>query len=95
MTNLLVSLPSEDEARQVLWSLSYAQTEDTKAEDIEEEGPFVENSQIRFSEASTDLAFDDLVLREVRKVWQQVTGKTNGFMEFEDREAGEYDEDDI
>ena len=77
-----------------MWTLSYAQVENTKAENIEE-GPVVEKSQIQFSEASTDLVFDDLVLREVRKAWQQVTGKVNGFMEFEDREAGEYDEDEI
>ena len=72
--------------------MSYTQVEDTKAEYIEE-GPIVENCQIQFSEASTDLAFDDLVLREVRKAWQQVTGKVNGFMEFEDREAGEYEDE--
>ena len=46
-----------------------------------------------FSESSTDLAFDDSVLRQVRRAWQIVTSKTNGFMEFEDREVGEYDED--
>lgn len=80
-------LPAE-----TLWSLSYSQRQSLRSDDGEEE-PDISGQSIIFSDPSTDLVFDDSILREVRKAWQVVTGKTNGFMEFEDREVGEYEDD--
>lgn len=72
----------------------YSQTGlDSKDSSQEDLGPSVDDQTITFSDSSVDLAFDDSVVREVRRAWQHVTGNTNGFMEFEDREVGEYDDD--
>ena len=76
-----------------LWSLSYSQKQSPRMSDVDEELD-ISGQRMTFSDSSTDLVFDDSVLRQVRRAWQVVTGKTNGFMEFEDREVGEYDEDD-
>ena len=56
-------------------------------------GPEITDRNVLFSKSSADLAFDDSVLREVRTAWQHITGNDSGFMEFEDREVGEYDEE--
>ena len=44
--------------------------------------------------SSTDLAFDDGVLRDVRQVWQKLSGEIDGFMQFEEREASNNDDND-
>ena len=47
-----------------------------------------------FPPSSTDLAFDDSVLQRVRLAWQSVSGNVGGFMQFEDREVGAYEDED-
>ena len=78
-----------------LWSLSYSQEASSAESSISQDnvGPVIENQTVSFSNSSTDLAFDDGVLREVRKAWQQISGNEEGFMDFEDREVGEYDDE--
>ena len=43
---------------------------------------------------NSDLAFDDKILRDVRRVWQTISGETDGFMQFEEQEAAGDDDDD-
>jgi hypothetical protein len=88
---LLSCVSSPGEAT-LLWSMHYSQMYPTQ--DSEDFGPRIDGQSITFSSSNIDLAFDDNVLREVRKAWQHVTGEENGFMQFEDRELGEYDDDD-
>lgn len=77
----------------ILWSLRYAQhypsSDASKATDVAKDGGI-----INFAESSVDLAFDDGVLEDVRRAWTNITGETNGFMQFEDRETGYNDGDD-
>ena len=78
----------------VLWSLTYSQQSTSEGGQSSEDPELeIHDRNIIFSDPSVDLAFDDRVLREVRRVWQQVTGSTSGFMEFADREVGEYDDE--
>ena len=79
----------------VLWTLRYSQS---THELIDGARPgiaaHVGSDQIlKISEPSVDLAFDDTVLREVRHVWQRISGQEDGFMHFEDREVGAFDDD--
>ena len=83
----------EEPKPSILWSLRYAQhcpsSDASKATDVAKEGGI-----ITFAESSVDLAFDDGVLEDVRRAWTNITGETNGFMQFEDRETGYDDGDD-
>jgi len=44
-------------------------------------------------DTGVDLAFDDVVLQDVRRSWQMIVGEEDGFLQFEDREVGAYDDD--
>ena len=92
---LLEASSNEGSTPKVLWSLSYSQHAPSleRLSSQEDEDPKITDRTISFSQPSTDLAFDDRVLREVRRAWQQISGNAEGFMEFEDREVGEYDDD--
>ena len=57
----------------------------------QEENP---NEPIIFPESSVDLAFDDSILKDVKDAWEQISGETEGFMQFDDREVGAYDDED-
>ena len=48
---------------------------------------------ITFGRPSVALAFDDILLTEVKEAWSRITGNADGFMQFEDRDDGAYDED--
>ena len=80
---------------EVLWNLIYSQqTSKTDGMSSDKDaGPEITERNVFFSDPSTDLAFDDSILRETRTAWQHITGNETGFMEFEDREVGEYDEE--
>lgn len=77
----------------VLWSLRYAQrcpsAGDSEKVDVPKDGGI-----IAFAESNVDLAFDDAVLEDVKRAWTCITGETSGFMQFEDRETGAYDDGD-
>ena len=94
-TGLVEAITENTEKPKILWSLFYSQ-EASKTENLhsqEESGPEIVDRTVVFSDSSTDLAFDDSVLREVRRAWQHITENANGFMDFEDREVGEYDDE--
>ena len=92
---LLDTSIEEEGEREILWSLSYSQrTSKTGGMSPNgDTGPEITGRNVIFSDSSTDLAFDDSVLREVRTAWQYITGNDTGFTEFDDREVGEYDEE--
>lgn len=74
----------------VLWSLSFKQQHPALVDAMLATGP---KGADPLNDTSTDLAFSDEMLQEVRKAWQDVTGELNGFMDFEDREVGAYDDE--
>jgi RAB protein geranylgeranyltransferase component A len=112
LASLLASV-NEQPAPHVLWSMQYNQhasqpssspstssLREAAAPTASETGPMRPQHVIKFPSLSTDLAFDDTVLKEVRQAWLMIMGRDAvGFMEFEDREdMGEVygqDEDDI
>jgi hypothetical protein len=49
---------------------------------------------ITFREPSGDITFEDSVLQEVREAYARINRDIDGFMLFEDRETGAYDDDD-
>ena len=91
----ILAAMTEQESPKCLWTLFYSQKTAVKqsSSSNEDSGPEISDNTITLSDLSTDLAFDDAVIREVRKAWQHVSGKEMGFMHFEDREAGEYEND--
>ncbi|KAI4155536.1 MAG: hypothetical protein LQ340_000952 [Diploschistes diacapsis] len=94
MATLLSTSAKDGEEIDMLWSLFYSQKAWTNEESSYSEDPASEppDKTVLLSNPSTDLAFNDSVLREVRRAWQHITGNESGFMEFEDREVGEYDD---
>lgn len=86
---------SFDEARpNILWSLFYAQHCNPPLKDGETIETSTEDSVMTFPEHTVDLAFDDGVLEDVKKAWATITGYTSGFMQFDDREVGAYEDED-
>lgn len=84
---------SEAERPQTLWALHYSQCALSRENDIHP-GIDVSGGIISFKNSTDDLAFDDSILSDVMEVWAKVDGISDGFMHFEDREIGAYDEDD-
>ena len=91
----LLAATTEQERPKSLWTLFYSQKAyGTPASSFNEDSRHQPSDNlITLSDLSTDLAFDDAVIREVRKAWQHVSGKERGFMDFEDREKREYEDD--
>jgi len=83
----------EDPKPRVLWSLRYSQQFDTSGIHQLDHKPQQSDSLIRFSSTSPDLAFDDSVLGEVMEAWKCISGDEDGFMQFDDREVGAYDDE--
>ncbi len=44
-------------------------------------------------DTSAPLVFDDSILECIQSAWRNISGEKEGFMVFEDREAGAYDDD--
>lgn len=87
----------EEPKPSILWSLHYAQrcpwtddSNDGKASCFARASGIV-----TFAESTVDLAFDDGVLKDVERAWTSITGETSGFMQFEERGTGAYDDDDV
>ena len=83
----------EEPQLNILWSLRYTQrcpTGGSKTTKMPKEGGI-----ITFAESSVDLAFDDGVLEDVKRAWTDITGEASGFMQFEDRGTGTYEDDDV
>lgn len=72
----------------ILWSVEYQQQASSGSETL----PSDTDRIVRFPPPSMDLAFDDMVLENVREVWQKIVGDDGGeFLVFQDREV--YDDD--
>lgn len=87
----------EEHQPRVLWKLQFAQTvrDNTLEESTEVNLESAASTHtLSFSASTGDLSFDDGILREVRSMWQRITGNEDGFMHFEDREAGAYEDED-
>ena len=93
----LLGVVDEEPRPDVLWSLQYSQPKSSVEDYVQspiEAKSVVPSEVLLLSEPSTDLVFDDRILERVRISWQKVTGESEGFMHFEDREIGAYDDDD-
>ena len=86
---LLACIPEAPKA-DVLWSLEYLQRISPYADGLEFEDPV---NVLDFPDRGFDLAFEDETLADVRNKWQRISGQLDGFMQFEDRESGAYDDD--
>ena len=85
----------EDRERpSTLWRLQYSQHQ-PRQEHESESNVDINDGVISFAESGTDLAFDDSILATVREVWTKISDGTEGFMQFEDRELGAYDDEDV
>ena len=82
----------EEQKPCILWNLQYSQLFIPQRSTKSTEGTTL-SGIITFDRPSIDLAFDDIQLTEVKEAWSSITGNVDGFMQFEDREAGAYDED--
>ncbi|KAL9108420.1 MAG: hypothetical protein Q9187_008292, partial [Circinaria calcarea] len=92
----LLGAIGEEPRPSVLWSLRYSQQKSSVEDNIPnpmESEASVPSKVLLLSDPSTDLVFDDRILERVRTTWQTVTGESDGFMQFEDREIGAYDDD--
>ncbi|MCJ1379798.1 Rab proteins geranylgeranyltransferase component A [Xylographa soralifera] len=85
---------AEEERPSSLWRLQYSQHQPHQEHESQSKID-INDSVISFPEPSTDLAFDDSILTSVRGAWNKISGYTEGFMQFEDREVGAYDDEDV
>ncbi|MCJ1284844.1 Rab proteins geranylgeranyltransferase component A [Xylographa opegraphella] len=83
---------AEEERPSTLWKLQYSQQQPHQEHESQ---PKIDiNDGINsFPESGTDLAFDDSTLATVREAWNKISGDTEGYMQFEDREIGAYDDE--
>ena len=95
MNTFLKALKTEKNT-DILWELSFDQLNSPSSDLDRPTDVSVESIEktFLFPTSNTDLAFDDSVLRDVRSAWQSISGDTDGFMQFEDREVGAYDDED-
>jgi hypothetical protein len=91
--DLTLQLGTSGPQPSVLWKLQYQQKTPTELSYQGVETPGIGRDTIVLPEASVDLAFDDSILKVVRDAWQKLEGVSEGFMQFEDREIGAYDDD--
>ena len=93
MEALLESVEEESKP-EVLWTLQYSQrVSHSKRSEVEGFKSEVMTSVLLFPELHAGLSFDDSILDHVKEAWQKITGNVDGFMEFEDRETGAYDDE--
>jgi hypothetical protein len=86
---MLLESIKEDPRPEVLWTLEYTQKHADMTPERELGKELGGDHVLAFSNSTGDLAFDDDVIREVQRCWQQITGQSEGFMAFEDRQAQE------
>lgn len=81
---------------EILWSLSYNETGGDMIVASPSPEPVLRRNEddkaLVFPNAPVDLAFDDRVLYHVKKSWEAISGESEGFMQFQDRET--YDDND-
>ncbi len=95
----LLDAVEENEAKKqpaVLWSLQYLQrasiaSHTSEADHLPKTRDLLPNI-LKLPEPSTGLSLDDSIIGDVKKAWQEVNGSVDGFMVFEDREVGAYDD---
>lgn len=92
MSNAVLKLLAiyQSASDKLLWSLHFKQLRPVSDEQMLSSGP---KGVHLLDDTSTDLAFSDEMLQEVRTKWQDVSDGLNGFMDFEDREVGAYDDE--
>ena len=84
----------EGDKPRILWTLSYHETGSDMITASPNDSWLQRNEDdncLVFPNAPIDLAFDDKVLYHVKKAWEAISGESEGFMQFQDREA--YDDD--
>ncbi|KAF2202138.1 rab geranylgeranyl transferase escort protein-like protein [Delitschia confertaspora ATCC 74209] len=75
----------------VLWSMRYEQSASTISNPVSSESAAQEHI-LSFRPASLDLAFDDEVLQQIKKVWETVSGEdVREFLTFEERDNADSD----
>ena len=84
---------AEEKRPSTLWRLQYSQHQLHQENESQTEVN-INDGVVTFTDSSTDLAFDDSILATVREAWTEISGDTEGFMQFEDREIGAYDDED-
>ncbi|MCJ1319549.1 Rab proteins geranylgeranyltransferase component A [Xylographa vitiligo] len=84
---------AEEKRPSTLWRLQYSQHQLHQEHESQTEVN-INDGVVTFTDSSTDLAFDDSILATVREAWTEISGNTEGFMQFEDREIGAYDDED-
>ena len=92
----LLAQLSQDAKPEVLWSLRYTQDAssfDHRNQEIITQSPDESAGVLRLSNPSTDLAFDDRILDDVKGAWDLITDQAGDFMQFEDRELGASDDE--
>jgi hypothetical protein len=73
---------------QVLWNLRFTRALSGPPADIKPD------NVLSLPETGEDLAFDEDILHKVMEAWRLISGETDGFMSFEDREGADYEEAD-
>jgi hypothetical protein len=87
-TDALLAAVDDTPAPTSLWSMRYKQRASSGSEPLPPTGGHI----LSFPPPSMDLAFDDVILDNVKEVWQKIMGDDAGeFLSFKDREA--YDDD--
>ncbi|KAF4979374.1 hypothetical protein FZEAL_4415 [Fusarium zealandicum] len=84
LSSLLAVVTGSEESLSCLYQLYYEQSNGTNSLSVD-------GSTATFSSSSSSLAFDDSVLDSVREAWNintDISGNTDEYMKFEDREAG-------
>lgn len=85
-----------EDTSEILWSLSYNESGDDMTVASPSTEPVLwrneDDKALVFPNVLADLAFDDRVLYHVKKAWEAISGESEGFMQFQDREA--YDDND-
>lgn len=74
----------------LLWSLHFKKKH---ASTVDSTNPSASTGVHILRDTSSDLAFNDEMLQQVRAEWQDITGESTGFMDFGDREVGAYDDE--
>ncbi|KAI9779366.1 MAG: Rab proteins geranylgeranyltransferase component A [Candelina submexicana] len=92
---LLDCAEEKEQPTEVLWSMHYQQQSQRSTLVYRQQQPGSKSSEnvLVFPSLALDLAFDDIILEQVRGAWQKITAvdPESGFMVFEDRHGFETD----
>ena len=89
----LLSASGESVDTGLLWSLSYTSCSSLQHKSTEQitleshTGKDKVGQILTLPEIQPDISFDDNVLEHVKHAWTTITGKTDGFLKFDDIEA--------